>query len=80
MRTYLDCIPCFVRQALEAVRMVSADAAVHPMRREAIEKMLAKAGVSWSLVEALQARGDLAASAYEGNEYYLRSFRKTAKD
>ena len=52
--------------------------AVHPMRREAIEKMLAKAGVSWSLVEALQARGDLAACAYEGNEYYLRSFMKTA--
>lgn len=29
MKTYLDCIPCFVRQALEAARMVSADAAVH---------------------------------------------------
>ncbi len=53
--------------------------AVHPMRREAIEKMLAKAGVSWSLVEALQARGDLAASQYEGNEYYLRSFHQRKK-
>jgi len=29
MRTYLDCIPCFVRQALEAVRFVSDDPAVH---------------------------------------------------
>ena len=29
MKTYLDCIPCFVRQALEAARMVSADAAIH---------------------------------------------------
>ncbi len=25
MRTYLDCYPCFVRQALEAVRMVTSD-------------------------------------------------------
>ncbi len=29
MRTYLECIPCFVRQALEASRMVTSDPAVH---------------------------------------------------
>lgn len=29
MKTYLDCIPCLIRQALNAVRMVSADPAVH---------------------------------------------------
>jgi len=29
MKTSLDCIPCFVRQALNAARMVSADPAVH---------------------------------------------------
>jgi len=29
MQTYLDCVPCFVRQALEAVRFVSDDPAVH---------------------------------------------------
>ncbi|MCK4412282.1 MAG: DUF89 family protein [Candidatus Eisenbacteria sp.] len=29
MRTYLDCISCFVRQALDASRMVTTDAAVH---------------------------------------------------
>ncbi len=29
MKASLDCIPCFVRQALEAVRMVSPDPAVH---------------------------------------------------
>jgi uncharacterized protein with ATP-grasp and redox domains len=27
MKTYLECIPCFVRQALEAVRMVTGDSA-----------------------------------------------------
>jgi uncharacterized protein with ATP-grasp and redox domains len=29
MRTYLDCIPCFVRQALDAVRFVTDDEGVH---------------------------------------------------
>lgn len=29
MRTYLECIPCFVRQALDAVRRVTDDEAVH---------------------------------------------------
>jgi uncharacterized protein with ATP-grasp and redox domains len=29
MRTYLECIPCFTRQALEAVRMASDDARLH---------------------------------------------------
>jgi hypothetical protein len=29
MRTYLDCYSCFVRQALDAVRLVSGDPAVH---------------------------------------------------
>ncbi|NQU05670.1 MAG: DUF89 family protein [Calditrichaeota bacterium] len=29
MKTYLDCIPCFIRQALNAARMVSVDITVH---------------------------------------------------
>lgn len=29
MRTYLECVPCFVRQALSASRMVTDDPAVH---------------------------------------------------
>ena len=29
MRTYFDCIPCIVRQALEAVRFVTDDEAIH---------------------------------------------------
>ena len=29
MRTYLDCFPCFVRQALAASRLVTSDAEVH---------------------------------------------------
>jgi len=29
MRTYIDCVPCFVRQALAAARLVSSDEAAH---------------------------------------------------
>jgi len=29
MRTYLECVPCFVRQALDAARMATDDAAIH---------------------------------------------------
>ena len=29
MKTSLDCIPCFVRQALEAAKLVSSNAADH---------------------------------------------------
>lgn len=29
MKTYLDCIPCFFRQTLDAVRLVTSDEAIH---------------------------------------------------
>lgn len=29
MRTYFDCIPCFIRQALDAVRLITDDEAIH---------------------------------------------------
>jgi uncharacterized protein with ATP-grasp and redox domains len=29
MQTYIDCVPCFIRQALDACRMVTADPATH---------------------------------------------------
>lgn len=29
MRTYLDCVPCFVRQAIDSARRVTSDPAVH---------------------------------------------------
>jgi len=41
MRTYLDCLPCFVRQTLEAVRFVTDDEAVHA---EVLREILRAAG------------------------------------
>ena len=29
MRTYFDCIPCFVRQSLDAVRLITSDESIH---------------------------------------------------
>ena len=29
MRTYIDCIPCFVRQTLDSVRLITADERIH---------------------------------------------------
>ena len=29
MKTFLDCIPCFLRQALDAARLVTDDEAIH---------------------------------------------------
>ncbi len=37
MRTFLDCIPCFIRQALDAARMATGDQAIHErVLREAL--------------------------------------------
>ncbi|WP_321491913.1 hypothetical protein [uncultured Desulfobacter sp.] len=40
MKTYLDCIPCFIRQALGAVTMVTDDTRQH---EAVIRKVLAMA-------------------------------------
>jgi len=37
MKTYLDCIPCFVRQSLEAARMATDDEEVH---KEILDKVM----------------------------------------
>ena len=29
MKTFLDCIPCFIRQALDAVRLATSDEIIH---------------------------------------------------
>jgi len=42
METSLDCIPCFVRQALEAVRFVTDDPALHEKALREVLAMVAK--------------------------------------
>jgi wyosine [tRNA(Phe)-imidazoG37] synthetase (radical SAM superfamily) len=44
--------------------------AVHPMRREAVDAFLARAGAGWSTVRHLIERGQLVEMAYDGQKYY----------
>jgi wyosine [tRNA(Phe)-imidazoG37] synthetase (radical SAM superfamily) len=50
--------------------------AVHPMRKEAVNKLLARAGATWTVVDRLLARAELAETEYEGHKFYLRRFKK----
>lgn len=50
--------------------------AVHPMRREAVEKFLAAAGREWGLVQRLLAQGLLVETEYLGRKFYVRRFGK----
>ena len=47
---------------------------VHPMRREAVETFLEKAGADWSTVDTLVRQGQWASAEYEGHTYYVRRF------
>ena len=46
--------------------------AVHPMREEAVKKLLQKANTEWQVVEKLLGENKLVAFEHEGNMYYLR--------
>jgi wyosine [tRNA(Phe)-imidazoG37] synthetase (radical SAM superfamily) len=46
--------------------------AVHPMRGEAVKKLLKKADAEWQIVDKLLVENKLKELEYEGNTYYLR--------
>jgi wyosine [tRNA(Phe)-imidazoG37] synthetase (radical SAM superfamily) len=46
--------------------------AVHPMREDAVHKFLVRAGVDWSVVDALIAGRKLAKVEYDGKKFYVR--------
>jgi wyosine [tRNA(Phe)-imidazoG37] synthetase (radical SAM superfamily) len=49
--------------------------AVHPMKSEAVEELLARAGADWSLVEELIADGLLVETNYKGEAFFMRSLK-----
>jgi wyosine [tRNA(Phe)-imidazoG37] synthetase (radical SAM superfamily) len=49
--------------------------AVHPMRREAVAKLLSRAKADWAVVEELVEGGLLAEAQYAGKAFYVRRFR-----
>jgi wyosine [tRNA(Phe)-imidazoG37] synthetase (radical SAM superfamily) len=47
-------------------------AAVHPMREDAVRKLLGRAETGWDLIEKLTAEGKLAETTYRGQHFYMR--------
>jgi wyosine [tRNA(Phe)-imidazoG37] synthetase (radical SAM superfamily) len=56
----------------DAARDLLAIAAVHPMRAEAVDSLLTRAGASWKVVERLVAGGDLTTVKFGDHLYYVR--------
>jgi wyosine [tRNA(Phe)-imidazoG37] synthetase (radical SAM superfamily) len=54
--------------------------AVHPMRREAVEKLLKKANTDWRIVQRLLQEAKLEEIEYEGNTYYTRKLPPRKKE
>lgn len=48
--------------------------AVHPMRKTAVEALLARTGTEWNLVERLVAEGRLVETRFTGERYFLKNF------
>jgi len=48
--------------------------AVHPMREEAVQALLAKTGAGWNLVERLIKEQNLMQTEFEGRKFYIRRF------
>lgn len=53
--------------------------AVHPMRKEAVEEFLKKAGSNWCVIERLLGEDKLVELEYDGNKYYMRKLPSRIK-
>jgi wyosine [tRNA(Phe)-imidazoG37] synthetase (radical SAM superfamily) len=52
--------------------------AVHPMREDAVQELLARAGAEMSVVRALIAEGQLVETFYDGHKFYTRKLKGAA--
>ena len=48
--------------------------AVHPMRQDAINEFLMRAGADWHIVHRLISQSQLVEAEYEGKKFYMRNF------
>ncbi len=60
----------------DPVEDLLAITAVHPMRRDAVQALLAKTRTDWSIVEELVRQNRLRELDYHGKTYYLRAYRQ----
>ncbi|MCL4814060.1 MAG: radical SAM protein [Vicinamibacteraceae bacterium] len=63
----------------DVVTALLATATVHPLRREAVQAMLAHAGAGWSVVEQLVAEGRLEREEYRGHTFYRTRAPRTGR-
>lgn len=49
--------------------------AVHPLREEAVRGLLSRAGAGWHVVRRLLDQGELIATEYQGQTFYMRKLR-----
>ncbi len=57
---------------------IAGIAAVHPLRREAVQKILDKAGEGWEVVDELLREGVLQEVDYRGIKFYVRRFGRAS--
>jgi wyosine [tRNA(Phe)-imidazoG37] synthetase (radical SAM superfamily) len=50
--------------------------AVHPMRKSAVQSLLAKAGADWQVVDRLLASSKLVTTEHHGETFYMRRFSR----
>lgn len=53
--------------------------AVHPMRQDAVDALLARSGGGGEIVERLVRQGRIIRTAFDGHDFYLRNFINAAK-
>lgn len=49
--------------------------AVHPMRRDAVEELLARSGAEWSLIDRLLDTGAIRQAGWDGQDFFIRTPR-----
>jgi wyosine [tRNA(Phe)-imidazoG37] synthetase (radical SAM superfamily) len=54
--------------------------AVHPMRADAVNAFLARAGAGWDVIRRLLVGGQLIETEYGGSNFYLRKLKRSAAD
>jgi wyosine [tRNA(Phe)-imidazoG37] synthetase (radical SAM superfamily) len=74
------CLAGYEGNAFDSAGDVARDllsiTAVHPMRRDAVDAFLARAGKDWSVVRVLVDRGQLVEVPYEGQDFYIRKLNR----
>jgi wyosine [tRNA(Phe)-imidazoG37] synthetase (radical SAM superfamily) len=60
----------------DVVEDLLAITAVHPMRKDAMQDFLERAGANWSIVETLIAEDQLSETEHGGQKFYKRKFAK----